>query len=226
MIICPNTGDECTKLVKPLVRTAFLIISYDKKNEKIRKIKETIIASFKRKGYNVTLAEKRKQGRNLYCKICQQIQAVPVGVVAYTKETPINSFPNIFFELGVMTSFGKEIILLKDYNIRIPSDLHGLEWTPFKDLEDLEKQLSEQIEQFKETADYYIQMGNIYREKGDFEKTINYYKRAYLLFPKDAILDELRELLEELEKVDPNDKYYALSVRLRDNLKHFLTHVK
>lgn len=228
MIICPNSGDECTKqLIKPKSRTAFLIIAYPDENDgevfdKIHNIEQTIIDSFDSNNYNVILARDVK-GRNLYCKICQQIQSVPIGVIVYTEETPSVSFPNLFLELGIMSSFGKELILLKDYKVNIPNDLHGLEWTLFKDAEDLTGQLSEQIEQYEETSDYYYNdMGKFFREKGDLVKVIDYYKRAYLLYPREEILGELDELLEEIGRISQDDRYYALSIRLKDNLKYFL----
>jgi vacuolar-type H+-ATPase subunit E/Vma4 len=121
-----------------------------------------------------------------------------------------------------MSSFGKEMILLKDYKVDIPSDLHGLEWIQFKDLEDLKKQLVEQIKQFAETSNYYNKMGEITKDKGDLEKTINYYKRSYLLNPQEEILNELKKLSDRVSKVSKDDRYYALSMRLKDDLKTFL----
>ncbi len=229
MIICPNSGDECSKnLIKPKIKTAFLIIAYPDESEqeifeKIHEIEKTIINSLNNENYNVILA-KNERGKNLYCKICQQIQSVPIGILVYTTETPSKSFPNLFLELGLMTSFGKELILVKDYKVNIPNDLHGLDWIHFKNMKDLSKQLSEQIQQYEKVSDYYYNdMGKLFREKGDIIKTIDYYKRAYLLFPRTEILEDLKILLDEISKVSQDDRYYSLSMRLKDNLKHFLT---
>lgn len=229
MIICPNTGDECPKLVKPISKSAFLMVTYpdEESNEKekikeIEEIKNLIFNTFDKEGYEVIVAKKRKRGRNLFCKICQQIQSAPVGVIVYTEGTPSRSFPNIFFELGVMSMLGKELILLKDYKTKIPSDLTGLEWIHFKNIKNLKEELSEQIKQFKNTSDEYKRVAKFYRDKGKLEKSIDYYKRAYLLNPKGEILTELKKLLKELEGVSKDDRYYALSIRLRDNLKYFL----
>lgn len=222
MLICPNSGDECHKRIKPLPKTAFLIISYS--GEKFREIENTIVKTLKEKDYQVILAKDIKQSRNLLCKICQTIRSTPIGIIVYTEDTPKRSLPNIFYELGLITAFGKEPILIKSKKAKIPSDLHGLEWIEFERLDELAENLSMTIDHLEEIANYYLDRAYICEEAGDTYNAVIFFERSYLLNPKKEILHELDKIREELKKEKEGDS--TLSRRLIDEINNFLASVK
>jgi len=78
---------------------------------------------------------------NLYCKICELILSSAFGVALVTKNTPKRALPNIFFEIGLMVAFGKEILVLTDSLKNIPSDLHGKEVIVFRSNEELKESI-------------------------------------------------------------------------------------
>ncbi|MBA7555085.1 hypothetical protein ES705_47735 [subsurface metagenome] len=141
MIICPN--DECDKLIPYIPKSAFLIISYPKKNEKgykeITEIEKMIEIILEKNDFSLEIAKKKLSPRSMLCKICEYIQATSFSIVIYTSGTPNRSIPKIFYEIGIAQAFGKSVYLINDEHTKRPSDLIGLEWVTIEKISDLDQ---------------------------------------------------------------------------------------
>ena len=122
-----------------------------------------------------------KKTGNIYCKICSMILSCPFGVALITKNTKKTALRNIFLEIGLLTAFGKELIILTDNKRNILSDFAGLEWFIFKDDEDLQKQINDWLEN-QIPANIYMWTGlaaDLF-DNADYEGSYMNYQRAIL----------------------------------------------
>ena len=189
MFWCPNSGDACEHKIVPKPKSAFLIMpfSYPEENKiEIDKIEKIIKDCFEEIDFSARTARDVRQSGNLLCKICENIQSVAVGVVIYTENTPKNSLPNIFYEAAIMHVYGKEVILV-GYNIKIPSDLNGLEWILPKDLNGLREEMRKRLKKLPEKQSYFLTLGEFGEDAKNYEEALEYYMRAALISPEKSI---------------------------------------
>ncbi len=157
---------------------------------------------------------------NIYCKICELILSSAFGVALITKKTPKTALPNIFFETGLMTAFGKEIIILTDSLENIPSDLHGKEVIVFRNYEELKKNIEKWSKRIQEQIRYWNTLAHISLDVKDYEKAYEYFKRAVMFGDFEETLSELTAILEDSSTRE------RLSERLRSEISDFVTFIK
>ncbi|MGB1450742.1 MAG: hypothetical protein ACPG7E_03400, partial [Marinirhabdus sp.] len=87
----------------------------------IIEIRNTISDFLKIINYRVIDAGSDVTGGDYLEKIWKQILDVPVGIAILTENMKLTTVANIFYELGVLDSFGKESIVIKSKNFKIPS---------------------------------------------------------------------------------------------------------
>lgn len=178
IVRCPNTEQECNINIVPQPKTGFLIISNDENKSEIRK---HIGDLFEKQNFTLIDAMSNKKTGNFYCKICSMILSCPFGVALITKNTKKTALRNIFLEIGLLTAFGKELIILTDNKRNILSDFAGLEWFIFKDDEDLQKQINDWLEN-QIPANIYMWTGlaaDLF-DNADYEGSYMNYQRAIL----------------------------------------------
>lgn len=64
-------------------------------------------------------------------KIWKQILAVSVGIAILTEEMKPNTIGNIYYELGLLDALGKETVVIKTSDFRIPSDFLRTEYISY-----------------------------------------------------------------------------------------------
>lgn len=60
------------------------------------------------------------------CKICRALQESPQAIINISEANP-----NVFFEVGLAYGLGKSVLLLKDEESAVPSDLQAIEYTQY-----------------------------------------------------------------------------------------------
>jgi hypothetical protein len=60
------------------------------------------------------------------CKICRALQESPQAIINISEANP-----NVFFEMGLAYGLGKSVLLLKDEESTVPSDLQAIEYTQY-----------------------------------------------------------------------------------------------
>jgi len=218
MIICPNTGDECSERVFPEPRTGFLIISSKENSVETRK---KLDAAFNSIGFVLKDAMNIKKTKSIYCKICQQILASAFGVTLITKHTPQNALRNLFLETGLMLAFGKEVIILTDSITNIPSDLRGKEIFVVKDDKDLFDSIVKWNKTILETSSYWEEVADLSLDGKDYEKAFEYLKRTIMLGDMHNSLYLLKKILRKQDQGEIN-----LPERLKLDIENFVRSVE
>lgn len=123
-------------------------------------------------------ADSTTTGGDYMTKIWKQTFSSPIGIAIISEGIPPRTIGNIFYELGLMDSYGKETLVIKTNDCDIPSDLKRTEYINGKN------RYSRKIESFlnnvKQRADYYELVAE-QLEDGDPVQSIDYLRRAYLI---------------------------------------------
>lgn len=117
------------------------------------------------------------KGKDYLNKIWRQVLAVPMGIAIITKDMPISTISNIFYEVGVLNALGKETIVIKSKDFKIPSDFIRTEYIEYD--ENFKEKINKFLDQVEELADHYEIMGESLESNPIL--AIDYYKRAYLI---------------------------------------------
>lgn len=230
MIICPNAGDECDKLIRYIPKSAFLIISYPKKNEKgykeITEIEKRIEMILEKNDFSLEIAKKKLSPRSMLCKICEYIQATSFSIAIYTSGTPNRSIPNIFYEIGIAQAFGKSVYLINDEHTKRPSDLIGLEWVTIEKISDLDQKFDDIFNGLKDFFELNIMWGDYNFDAKNYEIAFWYYKNAYLLNPTLETKNKILEINKRLRSLSENSEIRMLLQREIDSITKFITFMK
>lgn len=148
---CMLTGGSCSHdiIVKP--NSFFIAEPYDENREPRE---QAILRAID--GFPYSIADENIMNIALTCKVCQEIQSSQFGIVELT---PFNE--NVLIELGMLYGFGKPVVLLKKENanqpdIKIPSNIIGIEQVRYDDFSDLSIQLKNAITKLLEFSKMQI----------------------------------------------------------------------
>ena len=92
-------------------------------------------------GLNPWKADDIKGNIAINCKICRALQESPQAIINISEANP-----NVFFEMGLAYGLGKSVLLLKDEQSTVPSDLQAIEYTQYS--RDRLRDLREEIRRF------------------------------------------------------------------------------
>lgn len=157
------------------------------------------------------------KGKDFLNKIWRQLIAVPMGIAIITEDMTMPTIANIFYELGVLNSLGKETIVIKTKKIKIPSDFVRTEYILFDSL--FKKKIKQFLEQVFELADHYELMGESLEANPIL--TIDYYKRAYLITGEKKYFEKTKEIIQK-HKFDQQTMHFIkdfLSMEKRLKMK-------
>lgn len=129
---------------------------------------------------------------------------ISFSLALYTSETPERSVPNIFYEIGIAQTFGKSVYLMGGKNIQRPSDLIGLEWVKFEDINDLDRKFEDIFNKIIQKSEYYNTIGNLKFNAKNYGEAFWYYKTAYLFNPTDEIKNSIIKINEKLKSLNNN----------------------
>lgn len=195
-----------------------MIISSSENDSEIRgKIGEI----FDSKSFNLKDAMNTRSTGNIYCKICEQIISSAFGVALVTKNTPKDALRNIFLEIGLMTAFGKEIIILTDDLENIPTDLKGKEVFIFQDDTKLRNDIESWIKDIPNMIAHWRMLTNIWIEDEDYEKAYEYFRKAIMFGDFMESLPELTEILERASKEE-----ITIPKRLKKEIIEFIGFIR
>ena len=157
----------------------------------IKRIRNVITRLLKK--YNIAEldANSTTTGGDYMTKIWKQTFASPIGIAIISEDLPARTIGNIFYELGLMDSYGKETLVIKTPKCDIPSDLKRTEYI------NAENRYSRKIESFlnniQKRADYYELVADQI-ELGDPVQAIDYKRRAYLITGENRIKSSANRL--------------------------------
>ena len=202
----PRSCFIMTQLGLPLPKTLVQIRGDLVKELKKRKIKELDANSY-------------IKGKDFLNKIWRQILSVPMGIAIITKEMNVSTISNIFYEVGVLNSLGKETIIIKSADFSIPSDFIRTEYIEYNS--EFSGKINKFLDQVFELADHYEIMGESLETNPQL--AIDYYRRAYLITGEANFFRKTETILKE-NKFDTQSKHFinnflSTEKRLKKKLK-------
>ncbi len=191
----PINGDPSTSLVAYRPRTCFLMTQLGGKiSEDISKMCGEVKEVLSNNKYSVIDANSLITGKDFLLKIWEMIVAVPLCVAILHRDMPMRTLCNIFYELGMAQSLGKETLIIKEQDTEIPSDFVRTEYVAYD-------------EKFADSLSKYLQgldtdRLNYYEIMADsLEKNpllaIDYLRRAFLLSGDEQYQDQADAIFQE-----------------------------
>ena len=186
-------GDVHTRKVKYSPRTCFLMTQLGepvpKEVANVRHDLELIL-----KAHNVALIDANSEitGKDFLVKIWNMIVAVPLAIAIVHKDMPTTTQCNIFYEIGIAQSLGKETIVIKTKEAKVPSDFVRTEYIEYT--EGFEEKVAKFLKNFFKRAEYFEIMAD--QLENNPLASIDYLRRAYLITGDEAHSEQAKKIIE------------------------------
>jgi hypothetical protein len=197
----PIEGDIYSKPIKVRANHCFIMTQLgDPVPAEIQKIRKILSRRFKKHEVQIIDAGDVVTGKDFLLKIWEIIVSVPLGIAVLSKDLPIPTMENVFFELGIMQAIGKSTVIIKTGDVPVPSDLVRTEYIEYvggnsKSNKAFLRKLDNFLKNHFELADHF----EFLAEEGESDPvvSIDYFIRAYLIKPKDRYVRKIKALLSE-----------------------------
>lgn len=190
----PTEGDVNTNPVIWRPRTCFLMAKLGLQiPDDVKSIRENVEYILTREKIKFIDANSKTTGKDFLFKIWQMIVSVPVGIAIIHDDITTQTMANIFFELGWMQALGKETLIIKTKDIKLPSDFSRTEYVEYD--ENFEEHMHDFIASLKERADYFALIAE--QVENNPLLAIDYYRRAYLLTGNISFQTKSIQILKE-----------------------------
>jgi hypothetical protein len=205
IIYSPITGEVLTSSIKFEPRSCFIMTQLGgKKTKELEEIRLAISNFLKSINYNEVDASSYITGRDFLEKIWKRILAVPVGIAILTSDMSLTTVANIFYELGLLDALGKESIVIKSENFKIPSDFVRTEYISYD--KEFKSNIKKFFENVYEREKHYSLMSELMKK--DVVLSIDYLKRAYLISGHLKYKIEAEKLFNEnKEEIDSQSEF-------------------
>ncbi len=125
----PFEGDISSTPVKYSPKSCFVMTQLgDNLCSNIIRIRKVVSRVLKKYNIKEIDADTTTTGGDYMTKIWKQTFSSPIGIAIMSEGIPARTIGNIFYELGLMDSYGKETLVIKTSNCQIPSDLKRTEY--------------------------------------------------------------------------------------------------
>ncbi|TAK73659.1 MAG: hypothetical protein EPO11_08050 [Gammaproteobacteria bacterium] len=141
------------------------------------KMRESITKICRRYNYKVIDAAIEVTGRDFLLKIWKLIASTPISVAINHEEFPLPTIMNIYYELGIARTMGKETMIVKSIQSIHPSDLIRDEYIEFN--KNFDAEFSKFLDHVNAQAEHYELMAE--QLENNPLLSIDYLKRAYLI---------------------------------------------
>lgn len=189
----PTSGDPLAEPIPSLPRYCFLITQLggdvDPALVEMRSVVEKVLSSH---NFKVVDADSKTTGRDFLLKIWKLVLSVPLGIALVHESTPAPTLANIFYEVGLMHAYGKETLVLKSPNAKVPSDLVRTEWVSFNSR--AESKLDQFMDEVGKRPDYYGTMADQLERNPLL--SIDYLRRAFLVCGDEQYRDRAKKYLD------------------------------
>lgn len=204
----PTDGDVFDTPVPWRPRTCFLMAQMkEPPPAELAKVRKRLANTLQRAKYRIVDAGSETTGKDFLLKVWKLAVSCPIGIAIVHQGIRPETMANIYYELGWMQSYGRETVVIKVGDMRLPSDLVRTEYIPFDS--QFDKRVGEFILSLKERAGYYLNLAD-QLEKNPL-LAIDYLRRAFLLtgaislrkrasaiFEESGLADRARDSVERL----------------------------
>jgi hypothetical protein len=174
----PIDSDPSTVPIRYLPKTCFVMSQLRKpvpENQIV--IRQRLSEFLKARGYNEIDADTSLTGRDFLVKIWTMVFQVPIGIAIITRQTTRRTLANIFYEIGLLQAYGKETLVVKTKDTRVPTDFVRTEYLDFD--EDFEAKLNKYFTFVSSLREHFDMMAE--QLETDPLLAIDYLRRAFLI---------------------------------------------
>lgn len=190
----PTDGDPHTGRIEYRPRYCFLMTKLGKPiPTKINEIRNRLREFLSNHNIKIIDANDVITGKDFLLKIWHIILSVPLGIAIITKDIPQQTLANIFYEIGLMQAYGKETIVIKTQDVKIPSDFIRTEYIEFN--KDFDEKIGKFFQTFFNLADYYKECAD--QLENNPLLAIDYLKRAYLISGEESYKKSAWKIFQE-----------------------------
>jgi hypothetical protein len=189
----PTDGDPHTGRREYRPRTCFIMTKLGRPiPREVNRIRSHIARIFV--DYNISLIDANdiRTGKDFLLKIWQIILGVPFGIAIITNDMSNKTLANIFYEIGLMQAYGKETLVIKTVDTKMPSDFTRTEYIDFG--AGFKKEVKKYLEKYFNLASDYEFMSELV-EKNPL-LSIDYLKRAWLISGENTYRQRAREIFQ------------------------------
>jgi hypothetical protein len=177
---------------------------------KVVEVRDKLSSILSEHDYFTCDASSYTTGRDFLLKIWETMISVPIGIGIVHEGIRPDTLGNIFYELGIMQALGKETLVIKIGDIKLPSDFVRTEYVPYNG--DFEQKLEEFIRNLEDRVSYYTELSECLESNPLLAMT--YLKRAFLLSNNQELKERKEEMLEKYGINErPKDCVEALYLR-------------
>jgi hypothetical protein len=188
----PVTGDVRQEPVRWRPKTVFVMQQIGSPIPdavvKCRKDADRILA---KAGFDTIDAQSRTTGGDFLAKIWNIILGCPVGVAIVHEGITASTLANIFYELGILQSLGRETVVIRVGKPDLPSDFVRTEYVDSGAT--FETKFRKFVDSLTERADYYVQLAELVDRNPLL--AIDYFRRAAVLNGDRELNKRAREVL-------------------------------
>ncbi|MFI5140097.1 MAG: hypothetical protein ACHQIM_19915, partial [Sphingobacteriales bacterium] len=194
IIYNPLDGDALTSSVPSKPRHCFLMTRLGQPIPKeIIEIRNAITEQCQLLNYQVIDASAEVTGRDFLLKIWKLIVSCPISIGICHEAIPAQTQENIYYEMGAAQALGKETIIIKSMNTKIPSDFVRTEYVEFNG--DFKNNFVKYLHSLDEVADHYETVSDQLERNPVL--AIDYLKRAFLITGDERLRSKAQILLNE-----------------------------
>lgn len=143
--------------------------------------------------YEVIDVSSRVTGRDSLLKIWKLIAPSPLSIGICHEEIPESTQANIYYEIGIAQSMGKETLLIRSPRAKVPSDFVRTEYVEFNG--SFRENFTTYLDFLPEQADHYELVADQLDRNPIL--SIDYLKRAFLVSGEGRLREKARQLLDE-----------------------------
>jgi hypothetical protein len=205
----PTDGDVNSVPVKWRPRTCFLMTSMGNPlPAEVRHAKKRVVSALRRARFRTVDAASVTTGKDFLLKIWTLAVSCPVGMAIVHEGMRAETMANVFYELGWMHAYGRETVVIKVGDVRLPSDLVRTEHI------DMDVRFARSLEDFlasiRERARYYQDLAGLLEANPLL--AIDYLRRSYLLTGDGALKKRATQIFDESD----------LAARARDSVERLM----
>jgi hypothetical protein len=189
----PLEGDVHTTKVNYRPRTCFIMTQLGEPiPDDIKKIRSDLSVILKKRNLGEIDAESQVTGKDFLMKIWNMIITVSLGIAIINENMSSQTLSNIFYEIGLMQSYGKETLVIKTQSSEIPSDFVRTEYIQYDNK--FKKKMRKFLDSFFDLPEYYENIAD-HLENNPL-LSIDYLRRAYLISGEEEYRSKAKSILD------------------------------
>lgn len=205
----PIDGDVLSAPVRWRARTCFLMAAMGKTvPAEVRDTKKRVSEIMRRAKFKIINAASATTGKDFLLKIWELSVACPVGIAIVHEGIRPETMANVFYELGWMQAYGRETVVIKIGDVKLPSDFVRTEYIEMDAR--LTRNLGDFLTSLRERAEYYQTLAGLLEANPLL--AIDYLRRSYLLTGDTALKRRAKQIFDKS----------GLAGRARNSVEHLM----